>query len=287
MKTSKYFTSDKRLDNLKKEKEREEDDNEENEEEEDDEELDEKKKTNLQNEKSIQQPSSKPLIKKEIKSTIIKRDDKSKLITQTSNQIKSRIIQSQTQNQEINNSKEGISIRRAIQERKAENHPITPASRIIQKTAQGIGKNQFTIKLTQNSSRTQIKTENLQNLPRPLKTQNSQTQLPIKISGKIENQTQGQTQPYHSRYTRRVVDTNLQNDNNNKEIKVINKNNNYTINVTNNNNSINVTNSNNNDINTNNEENEDIKDKEEKEEKEEMQTRKIEPKREIKKEPRR
>ena len=287
MKTSKYFTSDKRLDNLKKEKEREEDDNEENEEEEDDEELDEKKKTNLQNEKSIQQPSSKPLIKKEIKSTIIKRDDKSKLITQTSNQIKSRIIQSQTQNQEINNSKEGISIRRAIQERKAENHPITPASRIIQKTAQGIGKNQFTIKLTQNSSRTQIKTDNLQNLPRPLKTQNSQTQLPIKISGKIENQTQGQTQPYHSRYTRRVVDTNLQNDNNNKEIKVINKNNNYTINVTNNNNSINVTNSNNNDININNEENEDIKDKEEKEEKDEMQTRKIEPKREIKKEPRR
>ena len=306
MKTSKYFTSEKRFDHLKKEKE--EDDNEENEEEEDDEELDEKKKANLQNERSMQQTSTRPLIKKEIKSTIIKRDDRSKLITQTSNQNKSRVIQSQAPNQDINNSKEGMSIRRALQEKKLENHPITPASRIIQKTAQAVGKSQYTMKLTQNSSRTQIRTENPQIAPRPLKTQNSQTQLPIrpKITGKVENQNQAQgpTPLYHSRYSRRVIDsTNVQNDNNNKEIKIINKNNNYTINVTNNNNTINVTNNN------NNEKNEDIKDKEEEqkeeqkieqkeeqkieqneeqkeEQKEEIEARKIEPKREIK-EPRR
>ena len=187
------------------------------------------------------------------------------------------MIQAQGQNQENNNSKEGMSIRRALQEKKGENHPTTPASRIIQKTSQGMGKNQqYTMKLAQNSSRTQIRTENPQNLPRPLKAQNSQTQLSIrqKIS-KNENQPQVQTQPqpqpqgqgpqFQSRYSRRVVDSSVHNDSN-KEIKIINKNNNYTINVTNNNNTINVNNNTNNDINDNNyntnEKFEDVKDKE-------------------------
>ena len=315
MKTNnKYFNSDRRQENLKKE---EEDDNEENEEEEDDEELDSKNKETAQEQSQIQliqqQPPSRPLIKKEVKSTIIKREPR--LLNQIQNPIKQRIIPSTPQNQESNNSKENLNIRRAIQDRKLDNHPPTPASRIILRASQGMGKNpQFAMKLTQSSSRTQIKVDNPQNLTRPLRGQNSQTQLPIrpKIPVKNENQSQSQIQKqgqsqaplYQSRYSRKVIDNSVPNDNNNnnnnnnKEIKIINKNNNYTINVTNNNNTFNVSNNNNNEINSNNdinnEKTEVIKDKEEdkeekeekKEEKEEINSREIEPKRETKKEPR-
>ena len=49
---------------------------------------------------------------------------KSKLLTQnpSQNPVKPRMIQAQGQNQENNNSKEGMSIRRALQEKKGENH---------------------------------------------------------------------------------------------------------------------------------------------------------------------
>ena len=284
MKTSKYFTSDRRAEYLKikndKEKEKEkENDNEENEEEEDEEEEDEKNKTNTQIPKSIQ--ITRP-INKDIKSNIVKREDKSRFLNQLPNSFnKQRIIYHH--NQENDNSKEGSSIRRALQEKKTQ--PLTAASRILaKKELLRTGGNQpYTIKMSQNSPRGQLKTQNV--LPPVLKTQNSQAQMQVKSRIPTKIETQSQAPLYQSKYSRRIIESSVHNDDNGKEIKIINKNNNYTINFTNNNNTINVTNNNTNNI--NNENNQEMNNNKDEEKEEEVHIERKEIKKESKKEPRR
>jgi hypothetical protein len=289
MKTNKYFTSDRRAEYLRvkndKEKEKEkEDDNEENEEEEEEEEEDEKNKANTHAQKSF--PGSRQPINKEIKSTIVKREEKSRLLNQVPNSFKQRVIYQQ--NQENESSKEGSSIRRALQEKKTQ--PITAASRILaKKEINRTGPSQqYTIKLSQNSPRGQLKAQNSQNiLPPVLKAQNSQAQLQVKSRIPTKIETQSQAPLYQSKYSRRILESSVNNEDNGKEIKIINRNNNYTINVTNNNNTINVTNnSNNNDNHINNENDQEMNITKD-EGKEEMNTGKKEIKKESRKEPRR
>ena len=297
MKPNKYFTSDRRAEYLRvkndKEKEKEkEDNNEENEEEEEEEEEYEKNKANTLIQKSF--PMSREPINKEIKSTIVKREEKPRLLNQVPNSFKQRVIYQQ--NQENESSKEGSSIRRALQEKKTQ--PITAASRILaKKEIIRTGPSQpYTIKLSQNSPRGQLKTQNSQNiLPPVLKPQNSQAQLQIKSRIPTKIETQSQAPLYQSKYSRRILESSVNNEDNGKEIKIINRNNNYTINVTNNNNTINVTNnSNNNDNHINNENKQEMnitKDEGKKEEinSEKKEIKKVsrkEPRKEIRKEPR-
>ena len=257
MKTNKYFTSDRRAEYLrvkndkKKEKEKEDDNEDIEEEEEEEEEEDEKNKANTQIPKSF--PESRHPVNKEIKSTIVKRDEKSKILNQVPNSFKQRTIYQQ--NQENDSSKEGSSIRRALQEKKSQ--PITAASRILAKKeiSRTGPSNPYTIKFSKNSPLGQLNPQNTQNtLPPMLKTQNSQAQLQVKSRIPTKIETQSQAPLYHSKYSRRIVESSVNNESNGKEIKIINRNNNYTINVTNNNNTINVTNnSNNNDNNINSE----------------------------------
>ena len=305
MKTNKYFTSEKRAEflRMKNEKEKEkqkDDDNEENEEEEEEEEEEDEKNKMPQKPKSFQVPRQAQTINKDIKATILKREEKSKLLTQTQMPAsfnKQRIIYHQ--NPENDNSKEGSSIRRVLQEKKTQNTntTMTAASRILaKKDILRTGQNQpYNIRISQNSPRTQLKSQNPQGLAPPLlKTQNSQAQMQVKSKIAVKNEIQPQVPPYHSKYSRRIVDSSVHNEDNAKEIKIINRNNNYTINVTNNNNTINVTNNNNNndtELNNKNdnekyEENNKNRNKEEVE-KEEVKIEKKELKKEIRKEPRR
>ena len=88
MKTNKYFTSEKRAEflRMKSEKEKEkqkDDDNEENEEEEEEEEEEDEKNKMPQKPKSFQVTRQVQTINKDIKATILKREEKSKLLTQT------------------------------------------------------------------------------------------------------------------------------------------------------------------------------------------------------------
>ena len=307
MKTNKYFTSEKRAEflRMKSEKEKEkdkEDDNDENEEEEEEEEEEEDKNRMAQKPKSFQaarQPQTQT-INKDIKATILKRgEDKSKLLPASFN--KQRILYHQ--NPENDNSKEGGSIRRVLQEKKIQNTNVnipnmTAASRILaKKDILRTGQNQpYAIRISQNSPRAQLKAQNSQGLPPPtLKTQNSQAQMQVKSKISVKNEIQPQAPTFHSKYSRRILDSSTHNDDNAKEIKIINKNNNYTINVTNNNNTINVTNNSNNtndtklNKNIDNEkydENNNNKDKEE-DEKEEINIERKEIRKEIRKEPRR
>ena len=251
MKTNKYFTSDRRPEKLKvkNEKEREDNNDENEEEEEDEEEEDEKNKANIQNPKTL----TKPPINKDIKQTIPKREDKSRILSQLPGTFnKQRIIYHHNQNPENDSQTEGSSIRKIVQEKRPINPGITAASRILaKKDIIKTGSNHpYNLRISQNSSHSQLRNPNPQNLPpTQLKSQNSQTQMEIssKNPSKLENPSP--TSFYHSKYTKRVVETSVQNDENSKEIKIINKNNNYTINVTNNNNTINVTNNGNNDNN--------------------------------------
>ena len=306
MKTNKYFTSEKRAEflRMKNEKEKEkqkDDDNEENEEEEEEEEEEDEKNKMPQKPKSFQVPRQAQTINKDIKATILKREEKSKLLTQTQMPAsfnKQRIIYHQ--NPENDNSKEGSSIRRVLQEKKTQNTntTMTAASRILaKKDILRTGQNQpYNIRISQNSPRTQLKSQNPQGLAPPLlKTQNSQAQMQVKSKIAVKNEIQPQVPPYHSKYSRRIVDSSVHNEDNAKEIKIINRNNNYTINVTNNNNTINVTNNSNNtndtklNKNIDNEkydENNNNKDKEE-DEKEEINIERKEIRKEIRKEPRR
>ena len=275
MRPNNYLTREKRTEYLKEktEKEKQADDNDENEEEEDDEEDEEKNKDNAQKSRPFQ--SSRPVINKDVKSTIISRDERSKLTNQNSQTFnRQRIIY--TRNQDNSNLREGSNIRGGEQEK---NQTITPASRIIAKTNYTLRTNQnqpYNLRLNQNSSRGQLNTQISQSSSNTqLRSQNSQTQIRSQLPTKTETQ---QTQaPQYNRYTRRVIESTVHKEDNNKEIKIINRNNNYTINVTNNNNTINVTN--NNDVNAN-------RDKNEKEQEEEKEKEEVEPKREIRKEPR-
>ena len=274
MRPNNYLTRDKRTEYLKEktEKEKQVDDNDENEEEEDDEEDDEKNKDNTQKSRTFQ--SSRPVINKDVKSTIISRDERSKLTTTQNSQTFNRQRIIYARNQDNSNLKESSNIRGGEQDK---NQTITPASRIIAKTNYASRTNQnqtYNLRLNQNSSRGQLNTHLSQsNSNTQLRSQNPQTQIRSQIPTKTETQ---QTQaPQYNRYTRRVIESTVHKEDNNKEIKFINRNNNNTINVTNNNNTINVTN--NNDINSN-------RDKNEKEQEEEKE--KTEPKREIRKEPR-
>ena len=215
MKTNKYFTSDRRAEYLRvkndKEKEKEkEDDNEENEEEEEEEEEDEKNKANTHAQKSF--PGSRQPINKEIKSTIVKREEKSRLLNQVPNSFKQRVIYQQNQENE-SSSKEGSSIRRALQEKKTQ--PITAASRILAKKENiRTGPSQpYTIKLSQNSPRGQLKVQNSQNiLPPVLKAQNSQAQLQVKSRIPTKIETQSQAPLYQSKYSRRILESSVNNE---------------------------------------------------------------------------
>ena len=299
MKTNKYFTSDRREEYLKTKNDKEKnDDNEESEEDEEyEEEEDEKNKKNAQNPKSSL--LSRQLINKDIKQTILKRDDKSRVLNQNPTSFNKQKINTQ-QNQENETSKDGNSIRRALQGRNSQNQAINEATKILAKKDMlrtGLNK-PYILRNKKNSPISELSSQNPQNLPETkLKTQNSQAQMQVKsrITSKIETQTQAR--PYHSRYSKKLEESNAQNDGNNKEIKIINKSNNYTINVTNNNNTINVTNNNiNNDFNLSknmnieklyqNDNKEEEKEKTNIEKKEKKNISKKEPRKEIRKEPR-
>ena len=240
MKPTKYLIRDKKTE-LVKEKNEKEKYNDENEEEEAYIEEIERNKEILQKQKTPQ--SLRPVINKDIKTNIIKRDEKPKMPTQGLN--RQNIIYIQNTNNNNNISKDGNNIKRGIQDK---NQTLTAASRIIaKKESQRANQKQqqYTIKLSQNSPKGQLKTKISHITSTKLKPQNSHAQLiRPQIPSKIENQTQPPQN--NTNYVRRVVESTVHKEDNSKEIKIINRNNNYTINVTNNNNTINVTNNNNN-----------------------------------------
>ena len=108
---------------------------------------------------------------------------------------KQRIIYHQ--NPENDNSKEGSSIRRALQEKKTQNTntTMTASSRILsKKDILRTGQNQpYPIRISQNSPRTKLKSQNPQSLAPPLlKTQNSQAQMQVKSKISVKNEIQPQ-----------------------------------------------------------------------------------------------
>ena len=273
MKTNKNLATDKKAENLKikNEKKKEEEENEEEEDDEEEEEEEEEPKVNTQKNKPIQLLKS---INKEPKIPIITKEEKSPLLSSITNSFNKQTILN-SHNQENNTSKEGISIRKALQEKKNRNQAITANPSILaKKDLLKIGKSHpYTIKLNPISPRTQIK------------AQNNEENQKTKISNNLGDQPE--TSKNQTKYSGRTQGSALNNneDNNNKEIKIINKNNNYTINVTNNN-TINVTNNSNN--NEENNSNNNIYNNENKEDdkEEEINKEKIKYKKEIKKEPR-
>ena len=254
MKANKFLSrAEYRKERMEREKEKEkekkkEEDNEENEEEEDDEEEEEKNKVNVQKQKPI--PSSRPIVNKDIK-TIIKRDEKPIMTSHTFNR---RIIY--MKKDDNNNPKDGSNVNKDGQEKIITSNII--GNRIIKKDSLRTNQSHpFSLKMIQSSSKGQLlknqtSSNNVSQTQTPtqtqtqtkLKPQNSQSHLlRAQIPSKIESQPQASQ---NNRYTRRVMESTVNKEENNKEIKIIHKNNNYTINVTNNNNTINFTNTNNN-----------------------------------------
>ena len=217
MKQSKYLSRAEFKEKMEREREREkekekkkEEDNEENEEEEEEED-DDKNKQNEQKQKPIQS-STRPIINKDIK-TSIKKDEKPPVMS--SHTFNRRILH--TRNLE-NNVKEGsnnASKDPQDKDKEKDKNPtqnIPTNSRIIIKR-DSLRTNQshpYTLKMIQNSSRshllkTQIPSNNSSQAQTQsqthLKTQNSQSNmLRPQIPSKIESQTQA-TQ--NNRYTRR------------------------------------------------------------------------------------
>ena len=226
---------------------------------------------NTQKNKPIQLLKS---INKEPKIPIITEEEKSPLLSSITNSFNKQTILN-SHNQENNTSKEGISIRKALQEKKNRNQAITAKPSILaKKDFLKIGKGHpYTIKLNPISPRTQIKVRNNE--------ENQKTKISNNL-GDLPETSKNQSK-YSGKISGSVVNNNE--ENNNKEIKIINKNNNYTINVTNNN-TINVTNNSNN--NEENNSNNNIYNNENKEDDKEegINKEKIKYKKETKKEPR-
>ena len=291
MKTN-NFTSNTRGEKLKVKTEKEKEENNDENEEEEEEEEDEKSKPSIQKSKtSIRQP-----VNKDIKKTILKREDKSKILSQLPG--KQRILYHHNQNPE-NDNQEGSIIRKITHEKKSVNPGMTAASRILAKKEilKTESNHPYSIRISKNSTHYQLKNPNPHNSTE-LNIENSQTEMEIKSKNPSKIENSSKTTFHHSKYTKRVVESSIINDEDSKEIKIINKSNNYTINVTNNNNTINVTNNNNDNNNKdatlnknlNNERTKDINSntkEEDEDEKEEVNIERKEPEYKSRKEPRR